>query len=147
MSNSFLVRRVPKYSKHKASGRAYARFNGRCIYFGRYGAASSGEAYDRLKDEWLQSGGRLSTAPHEATVAEVVVAYTEFAAGYYCKDGKPTDEVRMIRTVAKIARTLYSRTPAAEFGPLAGAVESRHNTAFEPAYPCCGESDVPNTEF
>ena len=119
MSNSFLVRNVPKYSKHKASGRVFARFNGRCIYFGRYGAASSREAYDRLKAEWLQNGGLLPTAPHEATIAEVVVAYTEFANGYYRKDGKPTDEVRMIKTVAKIARTLYGRTSAAEFGPLA----------------------------
>ena len=47
MSNSSLVRSVPKYSKHKASGRAYARFDGRCIYFGRYGTASSREAFGR----------------------------------------------------------------------------------------------------
>ena len=39
MSNSFLIRNVPKYSRHKASGRAYARFDGRCVYFGRYGTA------------------------------------------------------------------------------------------------------------
>jgi integrase len=119
MSNSSLVRPVPRYSKHKASGRAYARFDGRCIYFGRYGTAASREAFSRLKTEWLQNGGRLPTGPHESTVTEVVVAYTEFATGYYRKDGKPTDEVRMIKTAIKIARTLYGRTPAAEFGPLA----------------------------
>jgi hypothetical protein len=33
MSNSSLVRSVPEYSKHKASGRAYARFDGRSIRF------------------------------------------------------------------------------------------------------------------
>src|SRR5437868_6780677 len=119
MSNSSLVRSVSKYSKHKASGRAYARFDGRCIYFARYGTASSREAFDRLKSEWIQNGGRLPTAQHEATVTEVVVAYTEFAMGYYRKDGRQTDEVRMIKTAIKFARQLYGRTPAAEFGPLA----------------------------
>src|SRR5262249_959673 len=117
--NSSRVRRVPKYSKHKASGRAYARFDGRCIYFGRYGTPSGREAYNRLKSEWLQNGARLPTAQIEASITDVVVAYTEFANGYYLKHGNPTDEVRLIKTVAKIARALYGRTPAADFGPLA----------------------------
>jgi hypothetical protein len=29
--------------------------------------------------EWFQNGGRLPTAPYEATIVKVVVAYTEFA--------------------------------------------------------------------
>ena len=61
----------------------------------------------------------LPDSPHTTTVTEVVVAYTEFATGYYRKDGKPTNEVRMIKTAIKIARQLYGRTPASEFGPLA----------------------------
>jgi integrase len=69
--------------------------------------------------EWSQNGGRLPVAQHAVTVAELVVAYIEFATSYYCKDGKPTDEVRMIKAAVKIARELYGRTPAAEFGPLA----------------------------
>jgi integrase len=52
-------------------------------------------------------------------VTEVVVAFTEFATQYYCKNGQPTDEVRLIKTAIKIVRELYGRTPAAEFGPLA----------------------------
>ena len=69
--------------------------------------------------EWMQHGGRRPASKHTATVAEVVVAYVEFASGYYRKDGKPTNEVRMIKSAIKIARELYGRTPAAEFGPLA----------------------------
>jgi hypothetical protein len=34
MSIASRVRRVLKHPKHKASGRVYARFDGRCIYFG-----------------------------------------------------------------------------------------------------------------
>ena len=67
----------------------------------------------------MQNGGRLPAPKHTATVTEVVVAYIEFATGYYRKDGKPTNEVRMIKTAIKIVRELYGRTPAAEFGPLA----------------------------
>ena len=55
------------------------------LYFGRYGTASSREAFARLKAEWIQNGGRLPTAPHEATITEVVVAYIEFANGYFLK--------------------------------------------------------------
>ena len=119
MSNSSLARCVPKYSMHKASGRAYARFDGRCIYFGRYGNAAGREAFARLKADWLKNGGQLPAAPHDATTTEVVVGYIEFAQGYYRKNGKPTDELRMIKTAIKIARELYGRTTAAEFGPLA----------------------------
>ena len=67
----------------------------------------------------VQHGGRLPARQHTATVTEFVVAYTEFATGYYRKDGKPTNEVRMIKAAIKMARELYGRTPAAEFGPLA----------------------------
>ena len=119
MSNRSLVERTPRYSKHKPSGRAYARFDGRCIYFGRHGTSASREAYNRLAAEWIQNGGRLPTAPHATTIAELVVAYIEFATSYYCKDGQPTNEVPTIKAAIKIVRELYGRTPAAEFGPLA----------------------------
>ena len=107
------------YRLHKATGQAVVRLDGRDIYLGKYGSAASREAYQRIVAEWSQNGGRLPDSPHTATVTEVVVAYTEFATGYYRKDGKPTNEVRMIKTAIKIARELYGRTPAAEFGPLA----------------------------
>jgi hypothetical protein len=61
----------------------------------------------------------LPVNTHTVSVIELVVAYTEFATGYYRKDGRPTNEVRMIKAAIKIARELYGRTPATEFGPLA----------------------------
>src|SRR3954468_10626407 len=66
------------------------------------------EAYNGLKAEWLQNGGQLSTAPHEATVAEVVVAYTEFATGYYVvpkdcvKKQAPHDHVALLMRVCAV---------------------------------------------
>ncbi len=117
MSQRSLIQRAPRYLHHKPSGRGYARFDGRFTYFGRYKSKASLEAYDRYVAEWIQNGGRQ--AKQSASVTEVVVAYIEFATGYYRKNGKPTDELRLIKAALKIVRELYGRTTAAEFGPLA----------------------------
>jgi integrase len=109
---------VPRCRLHKGTGQAAVRLEGRDIYLGKHGSAASKEAYKRFVAEWSEHG-RLPEAQHVATIAEVVVAYIEFANGYYRKDGEPTDEVRLIKTAIKIARELYGRTPATEFGPLA----------------------------
>src|SRR5262245_28097033 len=114
-----LLNTAPRYRRHKSTGQAVARLEGRDIYFGKYGTAASREAYKRFVAEWSQAGGKLPTQKHAATITEVVVAYVEFALGYYRKDGKPTNEVRMIKAAAKIVRQLYGHTPAIEFGPLA----------------------------
>ena len=119
MSQRSLVERIPRYLLHKPTNRGYARFDGHFIYFGSYNSAASIEAYNRCVAEWIQHGGRLPAAQNAATVAEVVVAYTEFATGYYRKNGEPTDELRLIKVALKIVRELYGRSRAGEFGPLA----------------------------
>jgi integrase len=119
MPNLCSPERVPRYRLHKPSGQAIVSLNGRDIYLGKYRGAESREAYRRKIGEWIQHGGQTRAPQLTATVTELVVAYVEFAERYYCKDGQPTDEVRMIKTALKIVRSLYGRTPAAEFGPLA----------------------------
>jgi len=111
--------RPPRYRRHKATGQAIVTLGGRDIYLGKYRSAASREAYQRLVGEWMQNGGRPPTPLYTATVVELVVAYIRFADGYYRKDGRPTNEVRMIKAAMKIVRQLYGRTAAAEFGPLA----------------------------
>jgi integrase len=110
---------VPRYRRHKGTGQAVVRLQGRDIYLGKHGTAASREAYKRFLAEWSQNGGRLPVAQQAVTVTELVVAYIEFAKSYYRKDGKPTNELRMIKAAIKVARELYGRVPAAEFGPLA----------------------------
>src|SRR5262245_34055635 len=119
MPNICSLQRAPGYRLHKASGQAIVTINGRDIYLGTHGTLQSHEVYRRTINEWVQGGGRLLKRKHTATVTEVVVAYTEFAKGYYRKDGKSTDEVRLIKAAIKIARQLYGRTHAIDFGPLA----------------------------
>jgi integrase len=114
VSQRSLIERIPRYLLHKPTNRGYARFDGHFIYFGSYNTAASLEAYNRYVAEWIQNGGRLATTTYSASVADVVVVYAEFATGYYRKNGKPTDELRLI----KIVRELYGRNRATDFGPL-----------------------------
>jgi integrase len=101
------------------TGQAVVRLQGRDIYLGKHGSAASDEAYKRFVAEWAESDGKLPDSPHTTTVIDLVIAYTKFSTTYYQKDGKPTNEVRMVKSAIKIARQLYGRTPAAKFGPLA----------------------------
>lgn len=119
MPNLCSPERAPRYRLHKGTGQAVVTIDGKDVYLGKYRSASSREAYRRTVAEWMQHGGRLAPPKHTTTITELVVAYTEFATGYYRKDGEPTNEVRTIKAAIKIVRELYGRTPAAEFGPLA----------------------------
>jgi integrase len=111
--------RPPKYRRHKATGQAVVTIDGRDFYLGKHRSTASHEAYRRIVAEWMQHGGRLVPAANAVSVTELIVAYVNFASGYYLKDGKPGKEVWMIKSALKIVRSLYGRVPAAEFGPLA----------------------------
>ena len=87
-----------------------------------YGTAASREAYQRIRGRVVcRTAADLPAPQHTATVTEFVVAYTEFATGYYRKDGKPTNEVRMIKTAIKIARELYGRHAGCRVRPAGTA--------------------------
>ncbi len=53
------------------------------------------------------------------TVNELVDRFLEWAGSYYVKDGRPTNQVPLIRFALKVLRELYGREPASTFGPLA----------------------------
>ncbi len=111
---------VPGYCKHRASGQAVVRLSGEDFYLGPHGTKASRMAYDRAVFEWL-ARGRQPTQPAEGeavfTVVELLALFVDHAELYYRKNGKPTNEVRMIKRAVKIVRELYGFTPAAEFGP------------------------------
>ena len=44
--------KVPSYCRHKHSGRAVVRIDGRDHYLGRYGSPESHEEYERCIAEW-----------------------------------------------------------------------------------------------
>src|SRR5262245_51462507 len=112
--------KVPSYCHHKASGRAVVRLDGRDHYLGPYGSPESHERYARLIAEW-QSRLRVDfVAPviendrriGSLTINEVMLAYVEFAAGYYTKDDKPNQEFESIRYALRPLKELYGHKQA-----------------------------------
>ncbi len=115
--------RTPSYRLHKPTGLAVVTIDGRDFYLGKFGTSESRAEFDRILTEWLSNGRRLPTpgSPGEADVSvnEMMLAYVQFADGYYVKNGKSTTEPVNIGLALRPLRRLYGHTPARTFGPLA----------------------------
>jgi hypothetical protein len=51
---------IPSYRRHKPSGLAVVRLNGRDLYLGKHGTAASRAEYRRVIVEWLACGRQIS---------------------------------------------------------------------------------------
>jgi integrase len=96
--------------------------DGRDVYLGKHDTPESRAEYERLIAEWLTTRRRSMAAESnhgdDLTVNEMFEAYTEWADGYYVKNGQPTSEPACIRLAIRPLRKLYGLTLAREFGPL-----------------------------
>lgn len=126
--------KVPSYCRHKASGRAVVRIDGKDFYLGEFGSEESFAEYERLIGEWRVSRTRLAVRPHllsqtatpALTVAELLLQYREFARGYYSKDGSPTKEYVEMGLALRPVRELFANLLARDFGPLALQAVRQH---------------------
>ncbi|MEM9194775.1 MAG: site-specific integrase [Myxococcota bacterium] len=109
-----MAAREPSYRLHKATGQAFVRIRGSDVYLGKHGTPRSRERYHRLIAEWRANGHRLPKSPEELSVAELVVAYLEWADDYYGES-----ERENLKYALRPLVRLYGRTKASEFGPLA----------------------------
>lgn len=127
--------RLPKYGKHKASGQAVIKLDGRNIYLGPHGSKASRLEHDRVITEWL-ANGRMLPNQSGLSINELALAYIKFANGYYRKNGKPTASVDGIKIALRFLCRGYGRTAAQDFGPLALAairntmIESDHSRVY-----------------
>jgi hypothetical protein len=112
---------LPKYRKHRASGKAVVTLSGKDFYLGPHGTKASKAEYDRLIGEWLANGRSLPAEhqPDPTSVNDLCAAYWRFCKTYYVKNGKPTDEQAGVRASIRHLRKRYGKTLAADFGPLA----------------------------
>jgi len=105
---------APSYLRH-ASGQAFARVNGKNLYFGKYGSPESLAKYDDFKREWLLQHGDVRK--YRLTVDELAIFYIGHAEQYYRKNGAPTSEVWCIRAALRFAVQTLGACRVRDFGP------------------------------
>ena len=49
------MNRVPKYSRHKNTGQAFVRVDGKYVYLGKHGSPESHEAYRRVVNQLMEA--------------------------------------------------------------------------------------------
>lgn len=119
-----LTRKVPAYRLQKSRGLAVVTLDGKDHYLGKHGSAESRREYERLVGLWLANSRQSPPPPApgkfpDLTIAELVLRYRDFAAGYYVRDGKPTGEFENVRHAVRALRKAFGGTAAADFGPMA----------------------------
>jgi integrase len=110
--------RLPKYSKHRASGQAVVTLGGVDHYLGPHDTKASHLEYDRLLAEWLANGRRSPASDPGLTIVELLAAFRRHALEHYRKNGKPTRSLRNIDDAIRPVRLLYGREQVCDFGPL-----------------------------
>ena len=79
----------------KTTGRAFARWQGKKVYFGKWDTPEASKAFGA----WLAGLHATPTAPdlsQNLTVLQCVEQYLYHAESYYSKDGKTTQEYRNV---------------------------------------------------
>ncbi|NLF69173.1 MAG: recombinase XerD [Candidatus Anammoximicrobium sp.] len=111
-----LISKAPKYRHHKASDQAVVTIQGKDYYLGPWKSRTSRQEYDRLIAEYLANGriGRDAANHLWVTVAELMASYVRWAKTYYCN----SSELPAVAYSFRPLKELYSKTPAAEFGPI-----------------------------
>jgi site-specific recombinase XerD len=121
-----ILRKLPKYALHKASGHAKVRYQGRDHYLGKFGSSESKEAYQRFiaglpKPEPLPPV-ELPPPPEPVEgdvllVSEVILHYYQHAKAYYVRNGKPTGEHATVRAALRPLKANFGNLPAEQFTP------------------------------
>lgn len=114
--------KIPKLCKHKASGKAVVRLNGKDHYCGTFGTKEANEAYKGLISKWLHSRKNetewVEAAPQASfyalTINELILRYMNFAKNYYQNSPGEIDKVIL---ALKPLKEGYGKLPVREFGP------------------------------
>ncbi|MEZ5963062.1 MAG: site-specific integrase [Planctomycetota bacterium] len=119
---------VPSLRCHKATDRAFARVDGRNVYFGKWGTPLAVESYRRWVAEQIagvdqadsrRASGGGESAEERLTVAGLVARYWRFIinTGRYTKNGVPTSERERVRQALDDLLAHYASVFVDEFGP------------------------------
>lgn len=116
------MRKVPKLCRHKASNRAYVTdpFTGKEVFLGVWGSPQAQAAYDAWLRRLLDRRAEVASGapPGSAvTVAMLIADYLDYAAVYYRKGGKETQEVGVLKIALGPVNDLCGTLDADGFGP------------------------------
>jgi len=124
--------KIPTYGHHKPTGQARCYVNGKTVYLGKYGSEESRICFGEIVGKLI--GGQIldpiartkvgSTTCGQSddagpSVGECCLVFLRHAETHYVKDGKPTSEVHILKSVIRPLNELYGMLPAKDFGPLA----------------------------
>ena len=118
-----LKHRPPSYRHHKACGQALVTLNGRDHYLGKYSPESHAK-YRQLIGEWATIKQKPSSTEtqeealrDDLRVNELLVAYLDFAKGYYVKNDQQTGEFVNLKHAIEPLSKLYANARVAELKP------------------------------
>jgi integrase len=111
-----MPKRTPKYCLHRPTGQARVRIQGKDFYLGEYGSEESHQRYNELISRTLT--GTLNTSHAKVTIAQLCIAYIDYARTYYLKHGRLTSEVNSIQQALRPLVRLHGRCRVSEFGPI-----------------------------
>ena len=108
-------RRKPAYFRHRPSGQARVRIDGKDHYLGPIDSDDSWTRYDALTEDWA----RRQTVSHSTlTIDQLALRFLAYAKTYYVKNGQETTEVACIRGALRPLVRSCGTQLAAGFGPL-----------------------------
>ena len=115
---------IPSYRLYRPSGQAVVTVDRRDFCLGPFGSEESRRKYGEIISQ-LAGGNRLNllVAPPAAaddvgpSVAELCLAYLDYAESWYVKNGRQTDEVDCYRSLIRVVRELYGLKPLKNFSP------------------------------
>lgn len=138
-----LLKKLPKYGRHKASDQACVYVNGTEVYLGKYGSPKSHERYREFLAEWRSKQvviekteaaqsveDSLAKTLHPAALRrkrreggvvmldELIFVYRRHASSYYVKHGKVTREAELIVELTNLLGKKHGDEPVDEFGPV-----------------------------
>jgi integrase len=109
-------KQLPKYCKHKSSGRAFVCIGGKMYYLGKYGSQTSRREYDRIIGEFVANGRQPMCDPDEILVESLIVRFLDDAEKN--RRYRPKRQ-KMITSLLKVFHDLYGSQPVSSFGPSA----------------------------
>jgi len=111
---TYTKKQLPKYCKHKSSGRAYVRIGGKMYYLGKHGSQASRREYDRIIAEFLVNGRQTLCDPEEIRVEHLILRFmSHMKTELNYSDGAQTRMTRVFRELNE----LYGTLPVTKFTP------------------------------